>query len=317
MTPRAGGAGDVRIEAILEHNRAGAGRRPAGLFPEAPTLTLAVVACYDPRLDPLLPDVLGLRPADAFLLRAAGALLRPDSASLRSLAMSVFMFGVSEVLVVGHAACRMAAFSAAGFTQAFRSRRVPRDAFGDADLREWAGAIASPRDGVHQSLDAIASAAYMPADLTVAGVVLDESTGQLEIVTGPVTLAARRGARAPAPEAEPAPAPEAPTAPPEPPAEDDALPRREIDDLRAFVQILEGTAGWGDELRRVRERMTRQEGLSGRISVLESFLRRATTNAREVAAAYERLKGAATRGDGFDLGQLLRIFESSERRPRR
>jgi carbonic anhydrase len=173
------------IDDILERNRGWVrGRQPKPLPPVA-SMRLAVVACYDPRLDPLLLPALGLEPGQAFLLRSAGALLQPGSNTMRSLGLAMFMFGVTEVLVVGHVACRMAAFDTAAFIEEFRRRGVPRDAFGDESLRAWAGAIPSPRQGVLMSVATVREARFVPPDVKVAGVVLDETTGALELVVRP------------------------------------------------------------------------------------------------------------------------------------
>jgi carbonic anhydrase len=173
------------VDDILQRNRDWVrGRKPQPL-PPVETLRLAVVGCYDPRLDRLLLPALGLEPGDAFLLRSAGALLQPGSTTMRSLGLAMFMFGVTEVLIVGHAACRMAAFDTAAFIEEFRRRGVPREAFGDDSLRTWAGAIPSPRQGVLQSVATVREAPFVPKDVRVAGVVLDEKTGALELVVRP------------------------------------------------------------------------------------------------------------------------------------
>jgi carbonic anhydrase len=197
----------VFLDQILERNQAFVRGRAPSPLPPPERMRLAVVACYDPRLDPLLLPSLGLAPGEAFLLRTAGALVQPGSASLRSLGLAVFMFGVTEVLVVGHAACRMAAFDSAAFIDSFRGRGVPREAFGNDDLRTWAGAIPSPRQGVLLSASNIQTAQFLPRDVTVAGVVLDEATGALEVVLrpgeiSPAALPARPSA-APAAESSP------------------------------------------------------------------------------------------------------------------
>jgi hypothetical protein len=79
----------------------------------------------------------------------------------------------------------MAAFDTAAFIEEFRRRGVQRDAFGDESLRSWAGAIASPRQGVLLSVSAVREAPFVPKDVRVAGVVLDEVTGALELIIRP------------------------------------------------------------------------------------------------------------------------------------
>ena len=210
------------VDDILERNRGWVrGRNPQPL-PPVETKRLAVVGCYDPRLDPLLLPALGLAPGEAFLLRSAGALLLPGSTSMRSLGLAIYMFGVTEVLIVGHAGCRMAAFDTAAFIEEFRRRGVARDAFGDESLRTWVGAIASPRQGVLQSVAAVREAPFVPKDVRVAGVVLDETTGALELIVRPdqpvegagATIATRAGAMPASASSETASRPSSPMAPP-------------------------------------------------------------------------------------------------------
>ena len=141
-------AATTAVDRILEHNRAYVARTPAREFPPAEQKRLAVVACYDPRLDVLLWPALGLTPGEAFVLRTAGALVAPKGGVMRSLGLAVFMFGVTEIVVVGHLACRMAQFKNNEFVDLFRRRGVAREAFGPDDLREWAGAIQDPVRGV-------------------------------------------------------------------------------------------------------------------------------------------------------------------------
>lgn len=173
------------LDELLQRNRAFVAGRTATPLPAAEAIPLAVVACYDPRLDPLLRPALGLAPSEGFMIRTAGALVTPDSLTLRSLAVAVYLFEVEEVLVVGHSSCRMAQFSTGAFIDAFRRRGVHREAFGDRDLRDWAGAVATPRDGVLASAAAIAGSPFLPKDLTITGVVLDDTTGRLEVVLKP------------------------------------------------------------------------------------------------------------------------------------
>src|SRR5262245_28793304 len=175
-------AATTAVDRILEHNRAFVARTAAREFPPAEQKRLAVVACYDPRLDVLLWPALGLTPGEAFMLRTAGALVAPKGGVMRSLGLAVFMFGVTEIVVVGHAACRMAQFKNNEFVDLFRARGVPREAFGPDDLREWAGAIQDPVRGVQASIRNIAAAPYLPKDVSVSGFVLDEATGELKLV---------------------------------------------------------------------------------------------------------------------------------------
>ncbi len=133
-----------------------------------------------------LADQFGLFNVFRYLtFRTAGAVVTPAGNAMRSLALAVYMFEVREILILGHSSCRMADFSTQDFIEAFRGRGVPREAFGDRDLRTWAGATANPRQGVLASASAIAAAPFLPNDLMIAGAVLDDETGKIEVVLRP------------------------------------------------------------------------------------------------------------------------------------
>lgn len=225
---------------IVERNRAYTSHRTPAPLPPAPVGPLGVVACYDPRLDPLLRPALGLAEDEGFFVRTAGAFIRPDDRTLRVLAVAVYLFEIRDVLVLGHTSCRMAEFESSSFIDAFRRRGTRRDAFGTEDLRSWAGAIASPRQGVLASAAAIAQAPYLPPDLRVAAGMFDDVTGEIKIILRPQESAAEALAAAEEPpekEAAPAPAGAPAGVPPPPPAaESDISPALET--VRSAVEFL-------------------------------------------------------------------------------
>lgn len=76
-----------------------------GPLPHKPVLRVCVVACMDCRLD--LYDLLGLRPADAHVVRNAGGRGRD---ALRSIVVSQRKLGTREVMLIAHTGCGMATF---------------------------------------------------------------------------------------------------------------------------------------------------------------------------------------------------------------
>ena len=327
----------MHLEGILDRNRAFVRDRTPASLPPPGKLDLAIVACYDPRLDGLLLPALGLSPGAAFLIRTGGALVRPGGGSLRNLGLAAFMFGVTEVIVVGHTSCRMAAFDSSAFIDAFRRRGVPREAFGSEDLRAWAGAIPDPRRGVQMSVASILAAPFLPRDLAVAGLLLDDASGGLEVVVSPgespAVLAAPVTPSAPAPvfpgvSAPDVPAPAASSTPP-PPVEtarpdghpapaSPGVPRTDplADAIAEFVRTLESEAGLGREMRQLRQELDRQPNPLAKLNLLESFIRRASAGSREVAGAYQRLRQqvAASRRR-WDPQELVKQFLALTRRP--
>ena len=282
------------IDGILERNREFVRQREARPLPPADTMPLVVVACYDPRLDALLLSSMGLAQGEAFLLRTAGALVLPGGGVMRSLAMAVFMFGATEIVVVGHSSCRMASFKNADFIETFRRRGVSRDAFGDQDLREWAGAIASPARGVQRSIDSIVGSPFLPQDVMVSGLVLDDTTGALELVKREARASAT-GARTSSAESSAEPdhghesehEPAAPAAPVIVADEMDQL----VQALVGAVQRVEAQAKWRTETQLLRQQLAQTRNPLARFRLLETFLRRVAGDSRDVARSLERLHG--------------------------
>ena len=285
------------IDGILERNRDFVRQREARPLSPAGTMPLVVVACYDPRLDALLLPSLGLAQGEAFLLRTAGALVLPGGGVMRSLAMAVFMFGATEIVVVGHSSCRMATFKNAEFIETFRRRGVSREAFGDKDLREWAGAIASPARGVQRSIESIVGSPFLPHDVVVSGLVLDDTTGALELVTrearattvsAPVSSVETADASGHDHEAEPElPAPATPGSPVVVADETDQL----VQALVGAVQKVEAQAKWRTETQLLRQQLAQTRNPIARFRLLETFLRRVAGDSRDVARSLERLHG--------------------------
>jgi len=285
----------MHIDTLLERNREFVRRRTARPFPNVEPIELAVIACYDPRLDDLLLPALGLEAGDAFLFRTAGAFLPPGSVSMRSLAMAVYFFGVQRVLVMGHTSCRMASFDASAFIDAFRKRGVTREAFGTDDLRAWAGAIPDPQRGVLTTVANLRAAAFLPGDLEISGAVLDDNSGELEVVVRPGASEPARAAPAAAPSAAPL----------------DPL----VVAVRHMAEVLRARSGWRDELRALRTEIDRQHNPEIQLALIETFTKKVSADSREVREAIEQLKqeaGSESARKPQDLVHLLlRLAEGS------
>jgi len=304
----------MSLEAILDSNRAFLrGRKPAPL-PPPETMRLAVVTCYDPRLDPLLLPALGLSPGEAFLLRTAGALVQPASSSLRSLMLAVFMFGVTEILIVGHTSCRMARFDTAAFVASFRGRGVPREAFGAEDLRAWAGAIADPRRGVQSSVANVLAAPYLPRDLAVSGAVLDDTTGALEVVDRSAEAVAGVSVEEPREQEQDQDGDH--DREPAPPSETVGSGGTEplVLAIEHFARTLRSKAKWREGLQQLHEELGRQSNPVVKFNILESFAKRAGADSADVRVAFERLKRAAAARPQFDAGEFVRLFQRMARK---
>src|SRR5512145_1916155 len=99
------------FEAILDANhRALGGDTRAGLRPAEFSDALPVVAltCIDPRLNALIPEVLGIPEEHFIWLRNAGNIITgPLSSTMRSLALACAVKGGKEIAIVGHSDCQV------------------------------------------------------------------------------------------------------------------------------------------------------------------------------------------------------------------
>src|SRR5512140_1981844 len=118
------------FEAILDANhRALAGDPGAGLHPAEFQEELPIVAltCIDPRLNRLLPQVMGV-PEDQFIwLRNAGNVITgPLSSTMRSLALACVVKGGKEIAIIGHTDCLVGKTSTMQLIEALRAMGVER-----------------------------------------------------------------------------------------------------------------------------------------------------------------------------------------------
>lgn len=151
-----------QIERILEANDAYAKARQ-NVRQAKPGRRLAVVTCMDSRIDVFA--ALGLNLGEAHVIRNAGGRMTDDV--LRSLALSCHVLGVNTLLVMQHTKCGLV-----GVT--------------DEELRRLTGAdvrflpIADHAAALREDIDVLSSAPSLAPITTIAGVVYDVETGELE-----------------------------------------------------------------------------------------------------------------------------------------
>jgi carbonic anhydrase len=181
------------FEAILEANhRAAGGDKSAGLHVEefADSLPLIALTCIDPRLNPLMPEVLGI-PEEKFiwLRNAANIITSSTSSTMRSLALACAVKGGKEIAIIGHTDCKIAHLSALDLTDRFKAQGIDRSRLPE-NLVEFFGMFASERQNVMRGVDFIRQSPLIGSKTPVHGLVVDINTGKLEwVVNGYQTLA--------------------------------------------------------------------------------------------------------------------------------
>jgi len=184
----------MRIDEVMEQNKRFLQERQQSVIGHAPRKQLAVVTCMDCRLVQMFESALGIQRGDVVEMRTAGATISvPERAGgandlIRSIAGSVYLLGVREVMVIGHTECGLAHANPIALTSAMQALGVDPDALikreGLRDvngLLAWLGAFHDVHMNVREVVQAIRTSPFLPK-LPVHGLVIDIITGKLEIV---------------------------------------------------------------------------------------------------------------------------------------
>jgi carbonic anhydrase len=139
----------------------------------APREKVAILTCMDARMDPA--RMFGLAPGDAHVIRNAGG--RASEDAIRSLTVSTLLLGVTEIMLIQHTRCGMAAY-----TQQQIEAKV-RDATGaDATGVDFL-TFGDLHSCVEHDVRTIKRSPYLPKGLSVVGFVYDVDNGRLGRVT--------------------------------------------------------------------------------------------------------------------------------------
>lgn len=171
------------FEAIVEANhRAVGGDAKAGLHPAefADALPVVALTCIDSRLNPLMPEVLGV-PEDKFIwLRNAGNIIfDPMSSMMRTLALACAVKGGKEIAVIGHTDCHVRNTSMSELIDRFKALGVDRARLPE-NLNEFFGLFASERQNVIRSAEFVRGSPLIGPKIPVHGLLMEITTGKLE-----------------------------------------------------------------------------------------------------------------------------------------
>jgi len=194
------------FEAIIEANhRAAGGDQTAGLHPEEfpDALPLVALTCIDPRLQPLMPEVLGIREEHFIWLRNAGNILTgPLSSTMRSLALACAVKGGREIAIIGHTDCQVRKTSLMELTDRFKALGVERDRLPE-NLTEYFGLFASERQNVIKGVEYVRASPLIGPRVPVHGLIVDIQSGRLEWLVDGYRALEIVGAQSPSVSAQP------------------------------------------------------------------------------------------------------------------
>ncbi len=123
----------------------------------------------------LVEKALNLRAGDAHILRNAGGLATSDV--LRSLAVSVHLLEVNQIVLIGHTGCGMMTFE----DDELRARI--REKMGGAVRVPEIGAFGDVETSVREQIRHVRTCPWIPDTVSVRGFVYDLKTGRLAEVS--------------------------------------------------------------------------------------------------------------------------------------
>lgn len=179
-----------QVKAIMKHNEAYVAQE---LYLQHETTKLpdskvAILACMDTRLTVLLPEALGLKNGDAKIIKNVGGVTtNPYGSEMYGILVAIYELGADTILIIGHDDC-------GGDTVIAKEMMDKMRAFGisDADFEkvrqdfrspeEWFQGFFGVEEAVRSTVKMVNEHPLVHKDVTVCGLVIHPTTGQLRIV---------------------------------------------------------------------------------------------------------------------------------------
>lgn len=153
-----------------------------------PQKRCVIVTCMDTRLTHLLPHALNVMDGDAKIIKNAGAVItHPFGGIMRSVMVALYELRADEVFVIGHKDCGMTYIDSAKTITKMAESGISRHSlvtlqYAGIDVKSWLSGFASVEESVQNSVDIIRNHPLTPAQVPVHGLIIDPSTGELDLV---------------------------------------------------------------------------------------------------------------------------------------
>jgi carbonic anhydrase len=153
-----------------------------------PKKRMVVLTCMDTRLLELLPKSMNLSNGDVKTVKNAGALVsHPFGSVMRSILIAVYELQAEEVFVIGHHDCGMSALKSDRMVESMKERGISEEtlvtlSYSGIDFEKWLHGFDDVFDSVKHSVNIITNHPLMPEEVPVHGLVIDPTTGKLDLV---------------------------------------------------------------------------------------------------------------------------------------
>ena len=153
-----------------------------------PNKKMVILSCMDTRLTELLPRAMNIKNGDAKIIKNAGAtVMHPFGSITRSILVAIYEFDAEDVIVVGHRGCGMSNLNVDSTINKVIDRGITEETISTLynagiDIAKWLRGFDSVEESVRESVKSIKSHPLIPKDVNIHGLIIDSSTGALEVI---------------------------------------------------------------------------------------------------------------------------------------
>jgi carbonic anhydrase len=178
------------LEEILKYNDSFVAEKKYEEFltTKFPNKKMVILTCMDTRLLELLPKALNLSNGDVKIVKDAGALVtHPFGSVMRSILVAVYELQAEEVLIIGHYDCGMSGMKADPIIEKMKARGIKEEtidmlSYSGIDVTSWLRGFDSVKESVTHSVGIVNKHPLLPANIPVHGLVIDPTTGRLDLI---------------------------------------------------------------------------------------------------------------------------------------
>lgn len=179
-----------RLQEVLKHNKEFVEDKgyEEYITSKHPDKKMVVLTCMDTRLTDLLPKAMNIKNGDAKIIKNAGATItHPFGSAMRSIIVAIYEFDAEDVFVVAHKGCGMSNLDTSSFIETIRDRGISDEVINTIynsgiNIKKWLHGFDSVEESVKDSVELIKKHPLVPKNIRVHGLVMDSSTGKLDII---------------------------------------------------------------------------------------------------------------------------------------
>ncbi|MDN7247434.1 carbonic anhydrase [Planococcus shenhongbingii] len=180
----------TRLEEILEYNESFVNNKEYEKYitTKFPDKKIVILTCMDTRLLEMLPKAMNLKNGDAKIVKSAGAVINhPFGGIMRSLFVAVYELNAEEIYIIGHHDCGMAAIDPITILAKMKARGIDEKTieqmeYSGVNLEEWLRGFDDVTESVRHGVNMVKNHPLMDSKVPVHGLVIDPTTGKLEII---------------------------------------------------------------------------------------------------------------------------------------